>query len=192
MAPHQPGDTMSAKVFQYGTGKMPRLIPDPMFFQLRKQNEFWNCLVELDKDFTGQYYAVLSGIDESVADKETAIERLQEELATLAPMVGKSRSKGRGACDPATKTRVKELRAEIRAEKSELKAARKEAKAKADEPLKGLRDTRKAAIKAKRQEVAADGLYWCNYNAILDSFQNGCNCRHVQAEEGHASRDEVS
>lgn len=160
------------KVYQYGVGKkIPDRLPEDVFTQFRLQNNFWNALVETENEFQARYSELLSDSDAELADLE---EKMAAELARqseLRETVRRKRQQARKNVD------VSLLKKEISAcstRLKEMRGLRKEVRARVKEEIRPrireLDAERKARVKELRQEFASAGLYWCNYNAVCDSY----------------------
>lgn len=162
---------MPTRVYQYGIGRMPLRIPDAAFEQAIKSHRFYNELVALDKQFSERWQAIVAASDADMAIATERIVQLEQELADALAVVAKSRSKHGGKCDVALAATVKAIRAELKEARATAKGRKTEARATAKPRLDELETERKEAMTSARQAAAATGLYWGNYNAVVDRFQ---------------------
>ena len=139
--------------------------------QLRKQNQFWNRLVELDHQFRARYLALLSE-NLAVATAEAALKLLTDERAALIAERKQRRRIGGAQADPSDiNTRLADLKREIAMAWAPIKAAKTAAKEGLKEARKALSDEHFEVAKKARQDANADGLWWGNANAVFKSYQ---------------------
>lgn len=139
--------------------------------QLRKQNQFWNRLVEIDHQAHAQYRALLSKNSE-VAAAEAALKLLTDERSSLITERKQRRKAARANIDANDiNTRLANLKPEIAKASAALKVAKTAAKEDLQEARKALSDEHFEAAKKARQDANADGLWWGNANAVFKSYQ---------------------
>ena len=139
--------------------------------QLRKQNQFWNRLVEIDHQFRARYRALLSENPE-VAAAEAALKLRTDERAALIAERKQRRRAARANVDASEiNTRLADLKAEIATASAALKGAKAAAKEGLQEARNALSDEHFEAAKKARQDANADGLWWGNANATFRSYQ---------------------
>jgi transposase len=139
--------------------------------QLRKQNQFWNRLVEIDHQAHAQYRALLSKNSE-VAAAEAALKLLTDERSSLITERKQRRKAARANIDANDiNTRLADLKPEIAKASAALKVAKTAAKEDLQEARKALSDEHFEAAKKARQDANADGLWWGNANAVFKSYQ---------------------
>lgn len=156
----------------YGCGR-PDDWGDDVEDQLRKQTGLWNKLVELERVHRAQYFA-LTASDPGVAALETQIADLEKQLEDAVAERNKARQQARrksGGDVAAHDAAVKAISDQLKPLRAQAKDARKAARARLAPALKQLEETRKAAVTEARQQAAADGLWWGNYNAVLASYE---------------------
>ena len=166
-----PTEKKSAPNWSYGCGK-PDDWGDDVEDQLRKQNHLWNRLVELDQAHRVQYFSITAD-DPDVAALEAQIAQLEKLLAEAVEARNKARKLARrksGSDVEVHDAAVKALSIQLKPLREKAKDARKAARARLTPALKDLEEKRKAAVTEARQQAAADGLWWGNYNAVLASY----------------------
>lgn len=178
------------KVYQYGVGKkIPARLPDEVFQQFRLQNRFWNALVECENKFQERYNNLLSESDQELTRLEQEIAAGLDEQSELRTRIKQERKRARGNVDVALLQKkvglVKERLKSLRQERKELRARIKE---RIRPALRELDAERKAEVKRLRQEFAAQGLYWCNYNAVVDSYNRARQGIFKKRSQGRPAR----
>lgn len=163
---------MATKVYQYGVYNLPPQLPDAAFQQLLLQNRFWNALVEADRANEADYLAIVNNASDHVRHILSQIEQVELQISTLRDRHQQEKIDQRTKTPvSATKDAIKALVTEMKA----LKSAKKESIAASKEAIKPqldrLNEQHKATCKALRQQYAAAGLYWCNYNKVADSYR---------------------
>ncbi|MCK9172294.1 MAG: zinc ribbon domain-containing protein [Desulfuromonas thiophila] len=163
---------MTTKVYQYGIHGLPDQLPEPAFQQLRLQNNFWNALVEADRANETAYLAIVNNASDQVRHIFSQIEQVELQISNLRDRLQQEKIDQRSKT-PATTTKD-EIKALV-TQMKDLKAAKKEAVASSKAAIKpqldALNEQHKAACKALRQHYASEGLYWCNYNKVADSYR---------------------
>lgn len=141
--------------------------------QLRKQNQFWNRLVEIDHQFRSRYRALLSANPE-VTTAEAALKLLTDKRSALIAERKQRRRAGRARVETSDiNTRLLNLKPEIATAWAAVKAAKTAGKQGLQEARKALSDEHFEAAKKARQDANADGLWWGNANAVFKSYQAG-------------------
>jgi hypothetical protein len=139
--------------------------------QLRKQNQFWNQLVEIDHQFRARYRALMSE-NREVAAAEAALKLLTDERTGLIAERKQRRKAARGNIDTGDiNDRLADLKPKIATASAAVKAAKTAAKEGLQSALRTLSDEHFEAAKKARQEANADGLWWGNANAVFQSYQ---------------------
>ena len=139
--------------------------------QLRLANEFWNELVQIEENHKTATRAIIN--------QPSELTDLNERIAVLRAEVDawyeEKKERNRKA---RKKTDTSDLDTQIKAHKAELKPLYEQAKEARTQSIvdsKPLLDAqteiRFAVIKQARQDAAAKGLWWCNYNATVESFK---------------------
>ncbi len=168
---------MPARVYKYGIGKNiewpEKRLPDEVFEQLRLQNRFWNALVEIEKTYSDKYDEIRSNADARLGVLKDQIDHLLENLTEMQAAIKKERQKARRAVpiDSATKIRIADTKMQLYELKQERKALRDEIKERIRPQADAMNLERQSIINEKRREFAAKGLYWGNYNAVLESME---------------------
>jgi len=137
--------------------------------QLFMMSKFWNQLVEIDHADRERYRAILTE-DPEVATLEVRLFETSEQLLSLSTERKKLRSSARSknVDDGLLVERIKILRETEKSIKAQLKLSRA-AKREASKPaLDALNEAHKATVKQARKTC---GLFWSNYNAVLESYQ---------------------
>jgi hypothetical protein len=153
------------RVYKYGI-KPPADFGDDCLDELRRMNTFWNKLVELDRERETAFRNLCRSWSPEYATAMDRIDALKPPIDDLYEEIRATRIKNRS----------KELTEEIKARKDELLGERKalwetckaiQKKLPKDMQLH-LVEKYKADCKLARQQ---SGLYWGNYNAVIESFE---------------------
>lgn len=174
--------SMPVETVAYRYGLLPPLDwGEDVESQLRAQNDLWNKLVEIDRAFRERVRAVAAA-DAEVITLEAQRAPLLDGLVQLKDQRARERQRLR------TRARTPELDAAIAEKVAALrdlapitKEARKRAYGSARMTLRAIEDERIGVVKAARQEAANKGLWWGNYNAVIDSYETA---RKRAAKEG--------
>lgn len=140
-----------------------------VFEHLWLQNKMWNNLVEYENGNYQEYRKIMS-TDTTVAAIEEQIAIRDEEMETLLKQRNQVRVAIRKKKGPETAQldeQIAALKKELKELRQQGKTARKEAKAKVKPLLDALNVERKEAYKKIYQD---SGLYWGNYNRVIDSI----------------------
>ncbi len=139
------------------------------FEHLFLQNKLWNRLVEIERENREQYRAIL-GTDEEVAAINSRIEATTARIADLDARRKELRKKNRAKVGKHTAFEDEAIKS-AREELKSLAVQAKEIRAAARECVKGATDSlelvRREAIKLA---YASSGLWWGNYNAVVNNY----------------------
>lgn len=139
--------------------------------QLRKMNDFWNKLVELDNRFRERYNSLLAG-DSSVAELAAEFERVAAEIESVRKDILERRRRARRNVDVTPLVeKLNNLRARRRELASGLKLAKSQAKTLLSEQRAALNAERKEAEAELRRQVTAEGLWWGNVDEVWARYQ---------------------
>lgn len=137
--------------------------------ELWRSNRFWNQLVEIERQNSEQYRQIMAS-SESLRTISQDIEALETERMMVIEERSRRRSSVRSKANADTGDLDERLDI-IRDALRPLYAARKKLSMQARAELKPVLDEleidRKAKVKLARQ---SSGLFWGNYNAVIDSF----------------------
>lgn len=142
---------------------------DDVFEHLWLQNKMWNNLVEYENNNYQKYREIMStdpsvaAIEEQLAIRNEEMEKLLEERKKVRIAIRKKKGPETALLDKQIATLSKEMK-DLR---QQGKIARKEAKEKVKPLLEALNKERKEAYKKIYQN---SGLYWGNYNRVIDSM----------------------
>ncbi|SDB26288.1 Putative transposase DNA-binding domain-containing protein [Desulfonatronum thiosulfatophilum] len=168
---------MPPRIYKYGLGKNiegpDQRLPDQVFEQFRLQNRFWNALVEIEKAHAVKYDELRTGADARLGAVQERIDSMNESLEHINSDIKAQRKNARKVVptDPATKKQIADIKGQIKALKIERKELRERIKGIIRPQAEALNTQRLQEINDKRREFAALGLYWCNYNAVLNSME---------------------
>lgn len=154
-------------VRQYGLGE-PLDWGEDCENQLRAMNRLWNTLVEIEHGYREQVRA-LTDDDLNIALKNLELDQARQEKKEFSTQRKKLRSEARSK-NIDTKfidLEIKCLAETIRVLSGELKLLRAEVRKHLQEDLRCLNDKRYEEVKQARQQ---SGLWWCNYNAVCESY----------------------
>ncbi|MHB8123942.1 MAG: zinc ribbon domain-containing protein [Desulfuromonadaceae bacterium] len=161
------------KVYQYGSPlKTQRLNEGYVLEQLRLQNQFWNALVELEREFKERYNKIVVESDDRTKSLNSYLDGLDARILELRQNIKSKRKAARSGKVPDDGTR-KEIAALIDERKlvyEELKEYRAEANINNKPQFHDLDVEFKSRRKSLRQQYSDKGLYWGNYNAVWESF----------------------
>jgi hypothetical protein len=153
-----------------------RLLPplnwgDDCEAQIRnKAAAFWNRLVEIEQAHVETVREII-GNDPTVAEAAARVEAIVTEIAALRLSRKEARRTTRKAAAPGEDQDIRRLQVALQPRRDELRAARVTSAAAKAADLKAASAKRFVDIRLARQAAAADGLWWGNYNAILQSFE---------------------
>ncbi len=168
---------MPARIYKYGLGKNiegpEKRLPDQVFEQFRLQNRFWNALVEIEKAHAVKYDELRTGADARLGAIQERIDGLSESLKDIQAGIKAQRRKARKVVptDVATRKQIADIKDQVQALKAERKELRERIKDMIRPQAEALNTQRLQESNDKRREFAALGLYWCNYNAVLNSME---------------------
>lgn len=155
-------------VRQYGL--LPPLNWDQDCFEhLFLMNKFWNRLVEIEQESRRQYRAILGEIPEVAAIEEQMSKTEAEALDHYASRK-EARIKHKAKTGPHTKAydeAIKELRARHKELLRQARVIRRTARGMVKPHLDSLERDRREMVKKAYQ---TSGLWWANYNAVLESY----------------------
>lgn len=139
--------------------------------ELWRMNRLWNKLVEIERDNRERYRQIVSA-SPALADITAQIGALQEEREALILDRNRRRAAVRSKAKANTAeqdTRIKDIKAELAPLYGEAKALAAEARGQQKPQLDSLELQRKEAVKQARQQ---SGLFWSNYNAVIDAYNS--------------------
>lgn len=159
---------MSVIVRQYGL-LAPLNWGEDCFEHLFLQSKFWNRLVEIERASRDRYRGII-GSDEKVNALQTKIDGIKARIAELDAQRKEARKQHRakiGAHTAIFDNAIKVAKEEIKTLAVETKAARADAKEAMKALTAEIEPARKEEVKSAYQ---ASGLWWGNYNAVVDSY----------------------
>jgi len=136
------------------------------------QNRFWNVLVEIERDNRDKYRAIV-GSDEQVAAIQGEVDGLLARIAEIQEQRTQLRIRYRkknGIHTEPLDASIKALKAQLKELARKAKAVRDEARVRirgAGPELKNLEEERRQLVK---DGYNGSGLWWGNYNAVIDSY----------------------
>lgn len=140
--------------------------------QLRQANALWNALVEIEHGHRERTRAILAD-DPAVTPLETAMTELRSRKGTLiAEKKQRNRRERRRIDSSDLDAEIARLNAGIKDTVVRLKAARAEARTHLKGALDAAQEERAAAAKTARQAANAEGLWWGNANAVVNSYES--------------------
>ncbi len=153
------------RVYKYGI-KPPENFGADCEDELRRMNDLWNKLVEIDRQREQSFRDLCRATSPEYAAAQDEIEALRAPIDELYEAIRAER----------ITTRSKEPSAELRARKDELLSRRKALwglckavqKSIPKETQAPINEAYKANIKLARQQ---SGCFWGNYNAVIESFE---------------------
>jgi hypothetical protein len=177
--PDSESDPKTVVVRQYGL-LAPLDWGEDCSDELRKQTAFWNALVDIEQEHRSDYHEVTSS-DARVRRLQEDFERLDQELEDCVRRRKKMRSDTRKQSPTDLDDTISRLKADRQAIAAGLKNARTEARVAIRPLLHRLEESRKAAVKAARQN---SDLYWGNYNAVWSSYERARRAALARAGQG--------
>ena len=158
--------------YQYGCPdhKISPKLPENVYRQFFLENLYWNRLVELHLEFEKKYKEdVLT--DENTLYLQKQIDNLSQQVQKIRDFIKNERKRKRRGIDfKEERQKIKELKGKINFFKQNLKTKKREAREKNREIKIKLDREFKEIFKKTRQEFAAKGLFWPNYNEIGNRF----------------------
>ena len=153
-------------VFEYGC-LPPAQGAAAALDQMSRRHRLWNTLVEIERAHNSEVLKVLSDrdVEEKVALARARLSVLHAEI------------RGRRQAARSREVDVSDLEGEILLSKklqneaiADAKSRRRQLIGERKAELDSLEGKRRAAVKLARAE---SGLYWCNYDEILTSYEQG-------------------
>lgn len=132
-------------------------------------NVFWNRLVEIEQANRAAYRALVDA-DDQVSVVNAEIEEIKAEIEKHGAARNEARKQHRAKTGPHTAPHdqaIKDLKARLKEVAATAKDLRRVARAGIKEPAAALEAARREQVKAA---YAASGLWWGNYNAVIDSY----------------------
>jgi len=163
---------MDVEIIAYRYGLQPPLDwGDEIEAAMQRQVDLWNRLVEIEREYRGGVREIVASEANLELIQAERVEVLQD-LRQLIDQRSATRSKARrrtttpdlDSCIAATRKRLQEVT-------ERAKAARAPAYTRLRLQLRELEDKRVKRVKEARQAAAAGGLWWGNYNAMIDSYE---------------------
>lgn len=141
--------------------------------ELRRQNDLWNTLCMIEREHVEKVRAIAAP---AASEVETRATQLAEHLNELFAERAKLRKDARRKIPtPEIDAEVEKIKPELKTLRAQAKEQRQEAYAANKEPLKLLDTERFERVKKARQESAALGSYWGNYNSVINSYERARN-----------------
>jgi hypothetical protein len=131
--------------------------------------KFWNTLVEIERDTRDRYRAIVNSdqavaeINQKIADNNALI----AEQDSLRKQARKTYRAKKGDHTAPFDDKIKEIKEQNKALAPKAKKLRQLARIQARDALAQLEPERKQAVKKAYNE---SGLWWGNYNTVLDSY----------------------
>lgn len=151
----------------YGLGEPFDWGPD-CDAELWRQRRLWNTLVAIHEESRDAYQALLAE-DPEVAELTAERDHLKAECASLDIERKKARTAARGkAKTPELDARIREATAALAGVSARLREAKTRSKAARHAQVEALNAKHLQDVKDARN---ASGLFWCNYNAVCQSYQ---------------------
>ena len=146
----------------------PEIVGEQLFLQ----NRFWNALVESEREFSKKYHEIVDGSEERIQLLKSEIQAINDRIDAIREDIKFGRKKARKSTGKSDKEKaaIKDLSAKRKEIYGELKLLRAEVRNRIKPVLHELEGERRLAVKTLRQEYAGKGLYWGNYNAVLDGY----------------------
>jgi hypothetical protein len=133
--------------------------------EMRRMNDLWNKLVEIDRVNSAAYRGLIdSALDPVVSGERDAV--LAEPEALKAQRKQRYAAARKRVPTPDLDEAIEQVRQRYHALKEQFAAAKKAARATTMAGRRALEVSRQAAVKLARQ---TSGLYWSNYNAVINS-----------------------
>ena len=168
-------------MYAYGAGS-PHADPHVQA-EVTRMRDFWDGLVDIDREADRREVETAAAQSPETA---SARDRLTAAQAALdAPIVARraQRAAARRKLDtPELDRQVAEAFAARNTARSALWDAMRVWRKRHPDTVKALRQARRDAVKQARQ---CSGLYWCNYNRVIDSYERG---RKLALKKGRRMR----
>ncbi len=160
-------------VYKYGCKKIDNNLPQEVFEQFRLQNQYWNKLVELDRENQRKYQEIVNGTDEKLQDIENKIAEQERIKSELQNEIKRKKQKARKNVDTSDlNQQVKECNSKKKALYQERKQVREKRKIEVKPQLKELEQERRDKVKELRTYFRQEkGLYWGNYLPVEKKYK---------------------
>ena len=135
------------------------------------KNKLWNTLVEIEREHRTAYRAIVDA-DESVAKISQRIQGLKDKVVEQDVLRKEARRQYRsrkGVHTSSFDANIKQLKQRLKELFPQDKELRKKAREQARNVLTPLELKRKKAVKAAYQN---SGLWWSNYNDVINSYKS--------------------
>ena len=148
-------------VFEYGC-LPPVLGEEAAVAEMRRRNNLWNALVEIERKHQEAVRPLVAPKDETVSQLRARLKEIREEIKSRR----KRKRSGRADVE-ALLAEADEIKAQLTALREQSAEARNRRREEAKDALAELETARRAAVKEAQHQ---SGLYWCNYGEVLDSY----------------------
>lgn len=138
--------------------------------QMWRMNDFWNRLVEIERAHREKYRLTVDS-DPRVVPVLEEYQRYMTQRTNLLLLRKQRRKTARAKVPtPDIDEELSALRPSLKEVGEKLYTIRREVRGELKPQLDEAEKERRAAVKALRQQVASEGLWWGNYNAIIADF----------------------
>jgi len=162
-------ETKQSLVYAYGCGS-PHDDPH-VRAEVARMHDFWDALVDIDREADRREIDIAADQAAETAVARARYMTCQQALDVLITERRAARAAARKKIPtPELDQRITEAFAARNEARAALYAAMKVWRKEKPETVKELYAQRRAAMKAARQ---SSGLYWANYNRVIDSYQRG-------------------
>ncbi len=151
----------SFRVFEYGC-LSPLANEDIALEQMRKRNEFWNRLVSIEGEYRKKSMSLIA------SERNDTLDNLEGKIADLRDEIDKHRKVALKDVDAfSLVNEVKKLQEDRKILYAEQKMRRKEFIEMNKPAFELIEKERRDAVKKAQAE---SGLWWCNYDDVLSSY----------------------
>lgn len=175
MSENESNEVQEKNVIVRQHGCLPPLNWDDDFNEhIYLQYKLWNRLVEIEKDLRTRYRDVFNS-DSDVAplvEKQEALQKIVEDLYEQRKQIKIKIKKKKGPETAFLDNAISLNKEKLKLINAELKEKRKNLKEFYAPQIKKLDEERKELIKEARN---SSGLWWGNYNAVVDSYTTARN-----------------
>lgn len=173
-------ETLEVSVFKYDLMR-PIDWGQDIDDELRKQNDLWNKLCQIERNHVAAVREVGSSAAAGAEARAAALSgKIEEHVVERRTRRKEARAK---VATPDLDAAIETYKKELKALRETAKAQRKEAYAANKDALKALDTERYAKVKEAYQN---SGLWWPNYNAVIASYDRA---RGAALKKGHELKE---
>jgi hypothetical protein len=159
----------TSAVFAYGAqliGPFDQESADILY----RQNRLWNSLVEIHRAGRDRYAEILTEASSEVSRLTEAYNGIKQAIENAYADKRKANARARAKTPtPELDAQIRDFKTWAKAIYQDLKSAKAEAKVSAEPLIEANQQAERATVKLA---VKTSGLWWCNSELVLNSFDN--------------------